>query len=163
MHSVSFLKIWKVLNSGIIWSLDELYRFITPLRTSLVLQLLRLHAFIAGGPDFIPSKGTKILQATRNGRKGVRRNQLLQLLTQNMWAFFPASNNSLPFQTPTGYPVMQLHSELSGSVAQNQPQTNRFKSSVSWDCSHFNCQSQVASASVHLGYQVQGSHNFPPF
>lgn len=160
MHSVSFLNIWKVLNSGIIWSLDELYRFITPLRTSLVLQLLRLHAFIAGGPDFIPSKGTKILQATRSGRKGGRSNQLLQLLTQNMWAFFPTPNNSPPFQTPTGYPVMQLHSD---TMAQNQPQTNRFKSSVSRDCSHFNCQSQLASASVHLGYQVKASHNFPPF
>ena len=102
--------------------------------------MLRLHAFIAGGPDFIPSKGTKILQATRSGRKGGRSNQLLQLLTQNMWAFFPTPNNSPPFQTPTGYPVMQLHSD---TMAQNQPQTNRFKSSVSRDCSHFNCQSQL--------------------
>ena len=88
-----------------------------------MLQWLRLHAFVAGGPDFIPSQGTKILQATRSGRKwGGGESVTTTFLTQYMWAFFPTPNNSPRLQIPTGYPVIQLHSDTKDSESASDQQ-----------------------------------------
>ena len=54
-------------------------KYTSVIRTSLVVQQLRLHAFAAGDEGLIPGWGTKDLHATRHGQKVKKKKSIPQL------------------------------------------------------------------------------------